>query len=613
MEQFDINNLKQLTNILYQPESVNLIDEIDIKTGNTQTITISAHNLKINLPWFSSDDFKTSNLVEYLQGSQLLKSTEIYQGLYTNTTKLLKLLDSNTNQLDSVADTLVCGKFTIVLSGNSNTRSQLEQTTKLIIGEKVKYLQAELASLSKLNIHEYFCHPESTSNSTTAVNSTHSSMYELKINRWTSGLLKHIPLSSNNLIFTGGLLYDAINCPNADFTDKELRDIDIFLFGQELEKQKIINKIISNLKSAYGEALVHIGYFRSVISIGIGGFARIVQIINFSGQTPQDVIGHFDMKHLQVYWDGTKLVNTWTPGNLQLELSGPNTKPKLYRLLKAKSKGFNITGAFDTHNLFFARELAPLKKAKNINEYWTQTMNLTKGFETAKWLNVLGMYEYKEETLVKSSNFQDYVQACGLDNWPQSKLTIGLKESIGLGGGPTKLFEVIDKTHGNFYFVTNVLVHTVWKSNCIDYSSNVVQFEISNSNTISLFNNMVTQLVNELAQINKNFQLKELAIPLMLSNGWEQLKQIDKRITSRNDTNSLNKHDEHDEFDSHNKSWLRAYENKPGLFFRKSFDGEKFKAIQNFTPGQTSLVKISFKVLARKTGEHDLCVKVEEL
>ena len=55
-----------------------------------------------------------------------------------------------------------------------------------------------------------------------------------KLKSLTYGLLHFIPLNKNNLIFSGGLLYDILYNNNYDIN--KLIDIDLFLFGETEKK-----------------------------------------------------------------------------------------------------------------------------------------------------------------------------------------------------------------------------------------------------------------------------------------------------------------------------------------------------------------------------------------
>ena len=66
-----------------------------------------------------------------------------------------------------------------------------------------------------------------------------------KLQRLTYGLLYFVPLNKNNLIFSGGLLYDILY--NDNYDSEKLIDIDLFLFGETNKKVEIINTIINNL------------------------------------------------------------------------------------------------------------------------------------------------------------------------------------------------------------------------------------------------------------------------------------------------------------------------------------------------------------------------------
>jgi hypothetical protein len=129
---------------------------------------------------------------------------------------------------------------------------------------------------------------------------------ELDLDYFTCGLLNYIPLDINSIIFSGGLLFDAYYCmihqTSSTYNLNELKDIDLFLIGTEDKKIENTLLIIDRLKTVFGNSNVAVGMNRSVISIFISGFSRIIQLVCTNYSTAQEVIDNFDLAHVAMYY-----------------------------------------------------------------------------------------------------------------------------------------------------------------------------------------------------------------------------------------------------------------------------------------------------------------------
>ncbi len=175
---------------------------------------------------------------------------------------------------------------------------------------------------------------------------------ELDLDYFTCGLLKLIPLDSNSVVFTGGLLFDAyyahVHQTKPSYDLQDLKDIDLFLIGTEENKILITANIISNLKLAYGDENVCPSIQHSVISIYIVGIPRIVQLICTNYLKPDEVINSFDFAHVAMHVTGNGFyASPFAKMAIQLKkvLPNPNCgkRAKLSRLIKYASRGLDIS------------------------------------------------------------------------------------------------------------------------------------------------------------------------------------------------------------------------------------------------------------------------------
>ncbi len=175
---------------------------------------------------------------------------------------------------------------------------------------------------------------------------------ELDLDYFTCGLLKLIPLDSDSVVFSGGLLFDAyyahVHQTKSSYNLQDVKDIDLFLIGSEKNKISITANIISNLKLAYGNKNVGASIEHSVISIYIVGIPRIVQLICTNYLKPEEVINSFDFAHVAMHVTNNGFyASPFAKMAIQLKkvLPNPNCgkRAKLSRLIKYISRGLDIS------------------------------------------------------------------------------------------------------------------------------------------------------------------------------------------------------------------------------------------------------------------------------
>ncbi len=221
---------------------------------------------------------------------------------------------------------------------------------------------------------------------------------ELDLDYFTCGLLKYIPLDINLMIFSGGLLFDAYYClthnTKSSYDLNKLKDIDLFLFGPEKEKELKFNQIVKNLKTTYGDANVKVGCNRSVISIFICGIPRIVQLVLTNYSNAQEIIDNFDMAHVAMYYsDKGFYASPFSKMSVQLKQVLPNPKcgkrAKFCRLIKYKSRGMDI-GPYIKEFPFTTITPNVIHTKQKQQELYSQSENLTKKIQISKFFNSNG-------------------------------------------------------------------------------------------------------------------------------------------------------------------------------------------------------------------------------
>jgi len=220
-------------------------------------------------------------------------------------------------------------------------------------------------------------------------------IFELDLDWFTCGILKHIPLDESTVIFAGGLLFDAyyayVHQTKSTYDLEELKDIDLFLMGPEEKKISIVKTIIENLQLAYGESNVVVGVDRAVITICIVGLPRMVQIICTNYEKAEQVIDNFDMAHVAMYYSNKGFFATpFAKLSVSTKQVLPNPKcgkrAKPARLLKYKSRGMDIS-QYIKEFPFNVVNFAQIYKKNNERNKYIESKNLSEWSKKATKIN----------------------------------------------------------------------------------------------------------------------------------------------------------------------------------------------------------------------------------
>ena len=250
MEQNDVNNLIMLVGILEKYSE--LYDSITIEPTDTVTdISVLYDNLRVNAQLVSSINFSFAHIPNYIEGAQMLKSPEILSNLINGIDCVIScynklLVETDDKKFpDTQLDLIIKGNFKILIPINFNLFGNVQIMENKIRQIKWNFLQKQFEEFNG----EKF----------------------IKFNELITNCKKHIMGTNSNLSIANV---------------SQLRDIDLFLFGQFNRKQIILEQI-NKISQVYGSSNVIVGYIGSVIYIFIKGIPRIIQIINFDGQTAQ--------------------------------------------------------------------------------------------------------------------------------------------------------------------------------------------------------------------------------------------------------------------------------------------------------------------------------------
>jgi len=215
-----------------------------------------------------------------------------------------------------------------------------------------------------------------------------------RISEYTYNLDNVIPWTSNTtngFIWSGGLLYDTI----IDRKDSmnSLMDIDLFFYGNNEYKLKILSQILVNLTNGKFKYLV--GFNKSIVYIFIQGIPRIIQLIFTAKSSPQEIINTFDLTHLQSFYNGNELYSlSTTIDGFKNRLTSKNPtydKVKPSRLIKYLKRGVNVDELlYSDYNFIlddkqywdFRKHLKQTKIYQESNNLIINTNNQTVDFET---------------------------------------------------------------------------------------------------------------------------------------------------------------------------------------------------------------------------------------
>lgn len=206
----------------------------------------------------------------------------------------------------------------------------------------------------------------------------------IKIGKFMLGLDKVIPFEYNNIIFSGGLLYDLIT----NRYDESVGDIDLFVVESNNEiKMSIIIKCIENIKNEQYEYEIKIE--DSVISIYIIGIPRIIQFI-FVQETKTEIISSFDFTHLMFYYDRKELYGTeLSIQQLKNKETKINDNHHSYRIIKYYNRGIKLD-MFNEEKKYFL--LNCRNREKMINEHGKKEIY-------KKTNNLINLHKYDEHNV----------------------------------------------------------------------------------------------------------------------------------------------------------------------------------------------------------------------
>jgi len=168
-----------------------------------------------------------------------------------------------------------------------------------------------------------------------------------KLNEYTFGLLKHIPFQNNNLIYSGGSLYDAITNSN---NINNYVDIDIFALSgsDKMETLKyILNSLINDKHNCYVTATGDVYY------IFVENVPRLIQIIFTNYNSPQEIINNFDSSYVKSYYNGTTVFSSLLCVNGLMQNSSYYYPNKLLRTFKILHRGLKIIQTDKKPNMKF--------------------------------------------------------------------------------------------------------------------------------------------------------------------------------------------------------------------------------------------------------------------
>lgn len=200
-----------------------------------------------------------------------------------------------------------------------------------------------------------------------------------RIHTYTYGLDMIIPWKKGNFVFTGGLLFDSAT--NRKQVMNTLTDIDLFFYGSSESKIDTLKQILFNLETNDYKYLV--GIISSVVFIFIQGIPRIIQLIFTNKSEPSEIIGSFDLTHIQSYWDGKNFYSR--PHTIMqlisktTKISKENFKTKPSRLIKYLRRGVDTTEILysDYNFILDSKQFIELEKIEKTIKFYKDTSNLT--------------------------------------------------------------------------------------------------------------------------------------------------------------------------------------------------------------------------------------------
>lgn len=150
----------------------------------------------------------------------------------------------------------------------------------------------------------------------------------------------------DNVVFAGG---GATKILSSDYEKKNSRqsDVDLFIFGETFDDRKKTLDAVLEWFNTFGEERSRTYYAirGSVISIYIKGVNRKVQIVSSNARNIYDIIGRFDMTHIQwAMWKGRYYGTPEAAIAMRTKITRfSNVRSiKAYRLVKAMVSGYDI-------------------------------------------------------------------------------------------------------------------------------------------------------------------------------------------------------------------------------------------------------------------------------
>lgn len=225
--------------------------------------------------------------------------------------------------------------------------------------------------------------------------------------KYSEGLIcKDFPFDSYNYFIAGGFVLNSIIGVNSRYTD-----IDIYIYHNFEES---VEKLIDYFENV-ANVNIKMTYSKSIINIYPIGYNINIQIINFVGLTPEQIITNFDMSYSQMglfNWNDDKkktiemtflAYQTLTTGLFNLNR---NAIIRNYRIIKGYVKGFILDPDefYKLHN-----NTNNNNNNNNNNEYQYNLLN-----EVKKLIGILartpkiGIEKLLIEHLTNGNNINDY-------------------------------------------------------------------------------------------------------------------------------------------------------------------------------------------------------------
>jgi len=162
--------------------------------------------------------------------------------------------------------------------------------------------------------------------------------------------------------------------------NKDLIDIDIFVFGKTEEKKESLIYFFEKLSKT--DYKYKIGIHGCLLSVFILNKNIIIQFILTGEKNPKELVNKFDFTILHSYYDGQKIISEkYVSEQIKNKKSSIIYKnPRLYRIIKYLNKGikFNESEIFVEKYLTIDKYgLTLLMREKTQKDIYKQTNNLT--------------------------------------------------------------------------------------------------------------------------------------------------------------------------------------------------------------------------------------------